>query len=397
MSPFSRHALVAGVIALLILAGYVVRIRTGMVDFAVNYRAGQRLMAGETLYQTADGHYMFKYLPASALIYLPLGRMPVESAKATWFAISLLALAWSFALVHALVPLPHRQYLLGLSALVLAKYFLHELSLGQINILITLLMLLATRALSQNAATGHDAAAGVLAGIATAMKPYAAVFFLYLLIKRNWVAVAAGLGTLATALLLPSLFYGVNGNLRVLREWAVTLSQSTPALLTNSDNVSVLAFFAKWLGPSTRALVAGAAVLAALALLMLAVIQRGSNRRADAVLECALLLTLIPLISPLGWDYTFVTSLLAVALLVNEFDAFPRAGQIVLAVNFGVIALAAFDLMGRHAYALFMQWSVTTLNFLVVVVALASLRFRPERQPAAEQVIRHGEHFLRRD
>jgi hypothetical protein len=27
------------------------------------------------------------------------------------------------------------------------------------------------------------------------------------------------------------------------------------------------------------------------------------------VLECALLLTLIPLISPLGWDYTFVTSI----------------------------------------------------------------------------------------
>src|SRR5215831_1180685 len=98
MSPFSRHALVAGVIALLILAGYVVRIRTGMVDFAVNYRAGQRLMAGETLYQTADGHYMFKYLPASALIYLPLGHLPIDAARAVWFTISLVALIWSFAL-----------------------------------------------------------------------------------------------------------------------------------------------------------------------------------------------------------------------------------------------------------------------------------------------------------
>jgi hypothetical protein len=34
--------------------------------------------------------------------------------------------------------------------------------------------------------------------------------------------------------------------------------------------------------------------------------------------------------------------------------------------------------MGRRAYTAFMQWSVTTVNFLVVVIALAYLRFRSE-------------------
>jgi alpha-1,2-mannosyltransferase len=319
---------------------------------------------------------MFKYLPASALIYVPLALLPIESAKATWFVISLLALIWSFALVHTLVPLPHRQYLLGVSGLVLAKYFLRELSLGQINVLVTLVMLLATRALSQNGGTRHDAAAGVLAGIATAMKPYAVLFFPYFLIKRNWVAVAAGTGTLVIALILPAIFYGVVANFRVLGEWAATLSQSTPTQLTNNDNVSVIAFFAKWLGTSPRALVAGAIVLVILGLLTLVVIRRGGNGRGRSVLECALLLTLIPLISPLGWDYTFVMSLLAVALVVNEFNVFPRSGQIALTMNFAVIALVVFDLIGRHAYAVFMQWSVTTVNFAVVVIALAYLRFR---------------------
>jgi hypothetical protein len=111
---------------------------------------------------------------------------------------------------------------------------------------------------------------------------------------------------------------------------------------------------------------------------MLVVILRGGHTRNRWVLESALLLTLIPLISPLGWDYTFITSLLCVALLVNRFDVFPRPAQIVLAANFAVIALAVFDLMGRHAYAVFMQWSVTTINFLVVVLALAYLRFRTD-------------------
>jgi len=355
-----------------------VRIRKGMVDFGVNYQAGQRLGAGETIYQTADGHYMFKYLPASALIYLPLSHLPLAAAQAVWFTISVLALICSFVLVHDLVPLPHRPYLAGVSALVLAKYFLHELSLGQINILVTLVLLLATRALAQSAGTRHDAAAGVLAGIATAMKPYALLFVSYFVIKRNWAAVAASMATLAIALIVPAMFYGVRGNIQVLGQWAATLSQSTPGLLTNNDNVSVMAFFTKWLGPSTGALIAAAIVVAALAILTLAVIWRSGNRRERAVLECALLLTLIPLISPLGWDYTFVMSLLAVALVVNAFDAFARTFQVILAMNFVVIAVAVFDVMGRHAYSVFMQWSVTTLNFLMIVIALAYLRFRTD-------------------
>jgi hypothetical protein len=125
-------------------------------------------------------------------------------------------------------------------------------------------------------------------------------------------------------------------------------------------------------------LVASGVVLAAFGVLMLTVIIRGGGDRARTVLECAMLLTLIPLVSPMGWDYTFLLALLAVALLLNAFDAFPRGAQVVLAVNFAVIALAVFDIMGRRAYAAFMQWSVTTVNFALVVTALAYLRFRTE-------------------
>jgi len=91
-----------------------------------------------------------------------------------------------------------------------------------------------------------------------------------------------------------------------------------------------------------------------------------------------MLLTLVPLVSPLGWDYTFLMSLLAVALLINAFDTFPKPVRVILTVNFAVIALAVFDVMGRRAYSAYMQWSVTTVNFLIVVVALAYLRFRAE-------------------
>ena len=42
---------------------YVIRIREDMVDFHVNYSAGERLRNGEDLYPTTDGHFMFKYRP----------------------------------------------------------------------------------------------------------------------------------------------------------------------------------------------------------------------------------------------------------------------------------------------------------------------------------------------
>ena len=375
MPHYLKQALIVAAIVVAIVAGYVLRIRDAMVDFGVNYRAGQRLEAGESLYPTTDSHYMFKYLPASALLYVPFTHLPLQSAKTAWFAISLLALAGSFVLVRKLVPLPHQPYVFIISGLVLAKYFLRELRLGQINILVTLVMLLSIRALTKKEIP-QKAAAGLLAGLATAMKPYSAIFFPYFLVTGNWTALATGVAALAVAIVAPVVFYGWQENFEVLQAWFATLSRSTPGLVTTRDNVSVIAFFSKWLGNSTGALVASAIVIAGLALLMLAVIRRGSHRRDSAVLECAMLLTLIPLVSPLGWDYTFLMSLLAVALLINSFPLLGRPAQALLAINFALIALAVFDLLGRDAYAMYMRWSVTTVNFLVIVIALAYLRFR---------------------
>ena len=346
-----------------------------MSDFAVNYQAGLRLAAGETLYQTADGHYMFKYLPSAALLYWPLAAIPLEAAKAIWFAMSVAGLIATFRLVRQLVPQPHVRFLTLLPALILAKYFLHELRLGQINILVTLVMLLGIRALTRSPGERDRTIAGAYVGTAVALKPYAALFIPYFVVQRQMWSLFAATAVLIAALAIPSIFYGFEGNLTVLRQWAGTLRQSTPTLLTNIDNVSILAFFAKWTGDPARAQVIGALVIAGLGVLTLIVIVRGRGHAAH-LLNGALVLTLIPLVSPLGWDYTFLMSFLAVSLLINHFGRFPRAAQLALAVNFAIIALAVYDVMGRQAYGTFMQWSITTVNFLVVVAGLVYLRFK---------------------
>jgi hypothetical protein len=360
-------------LALIASLAYVTRVRHEMVDFSVNYQAGQRLAAGETLYQTADGHYMFKYLPSSALIYLPLGPLPLEAAKAIWFALSIAALVLSFRVVRDLIPEGRIRHLWVIPALVLAKFILRELTLGQINLLVTLVMLMAVRAM---AVRGGQISSGALAGLATALKPYAALLFPYLCVTRRWRDAAAGAGVLAVALAVPSLFYGVGGNLRVLGEWAGTLAESTPAQLTNPDNVSVWAFFMKWMGDSGLTFALTAATIGLLGVAMLVVIVRGRQVPRAVVLEGAMVFTLIPLVSPMGWDYTFVMALLAVALLAHHFQAFPALARWALALNFALIGLTIYDVMGREAYAAWQQWSIATLNFAGVVAALTYLRLR---------------------
>ena len=349
---------------------YVVRIRGDMVDFGVNYRAAERIVAGETLYQPGDGHFMFKYFPFSAMLYAPLTVLPVEAAKAVWYALSVVgAVALFFGAKRIVSGDAQRPWwVIAIPPIVLAKFFFRELKLGQINILITLVLLFMVVSLLG----AHRARAGALWGLATALKPYGFIFFPYLVVTGNWPALASGLGVLAAAFVLPSIFYGFEGNVDVHREWYATVSESTPAQLGVADNVSIIGALTKWTGNAALSGKLAVVVLLLLAAVILAIIVRGRGMPRAAALECALLLTLIPLVSPMGWDYQLLTAVLAVTLLADHFVALPL--RWLLAINFIVIGFSIYDLVGRTAYQAFMNASVLTVCFAIVVAYLAYLR-----------------------
>jgi hypothetical protein len=221
-----------------------------------------------------------------------------------------------------------------------------------------------------------DIKAGVLWGIATALKPYALVFFPYFLLKKKWKSLLSGAGFLLLALLIPAAFYGWRRNITILKEWISTLSQSTKALLASQDNISITAFFIKWTGNQNISLLLSALVIAILAFLVLAVILVGRRMGRESVLECSILLILIPLISPLGWDYTLLMSVLGVTIIIHNFSGYSKLWRGVLVFNFFVIAFSLYDVMGRDLYTRFMSWSVITINFLILIGYLMYLRFR---------------------
>ncbi len=134
-----KKTLILLALALALAAAFELRVKDDMVDFSVNYQAAQRLRDGETLYRASDGHYQFKYMPFSAFLYLPFSLLPLGTAKAAWYVVVVTSTGLVFYLTLGLLRSDRRRSVLAAAAaaVVLGRYFLREIDLGQINALMT--------------------------------------------------------------------------------------------------------------------------------------------------------------------------------------------------------------------------------------------------------------------
>jgi hypothetical protein len=372
----ARCLAIAGLVLLAAAAVLVFRGRVGhqLYDFEVYRTAGVRALAGENLYRVEDGHWQFKYLPAFAILIAPIAALPVMAARGVWFfssvALLIVLLNRSFRL------LPDRRraagFLVGLTILALGKFYVREVGLGQSNLLLAIVVLFAVAALR----TRRERTAGVLLALATIVKPYAVLFLPYLVVRRRSRASAACLLTLGVALLLPAVRYGFQGNLALLGGWWDTVTTSTAPNLTGQDNVSFAAMFAKWLGPGTAASVLALAAGALALVACFGVLLRKTAVPSPEYLDAAVLLMLMPLLSPQGWDYVLLVSTPAVMLLLDRLEEFRVPWRVLLAVCLAVAGLTFWDLMGRELYRAFMMASVVSFCALVQIGMALQLRLR---------------------
>jgi Glycosyltransferase family 87 len=369
LRPFALTAL-----ALLAVVVYQTRIRREMVDFLTWRQTVVRALHAEPLYRLEDGHYQFKYLPGFALMMAPFGVLDANTGKMVWFAVSIGLLAavlrWSIA------ALPGRRLskgtLLALAIVLMAKFYARELLLGQINLLLGALLLAALLAVQR----GRRLTAGALVGVAVFVKPYALLLIPWLLVTRGGAAAGTAAAVVAVGLVLPATVYGWHGNLNLLRGWLDTVTASTSPNLLGNDNVSIAAMWAKWLGPGSLA--AGLAGLTVIGLVVLVaeVIRRRRAVPQPDYLECALLMLLIPLVSPQGWDYVLLLATPAVVCLVDRWRELTRVWQWGLGAALALMGLTMFDVMGRELYGRFMALSLVSVCALAVAVGLVHVRRR---------------------
>lgn len=371
----SRLRLV-GFLVLVLLAAivYTARVRREMIDFLTWRQAAVRALHAEPLYRIEDGHYQFKYFPFYALMMAPFGALDKETGKLLWYVVSIALLV---ALLRwSVVALPDRRLsrplLIWITVVLMAKFYAHELLLGQANLLLGALLLATLLAVQRD----RSVAAGVLPGLAVFVKPYAFILFPWLLVTAGWRAAVAAAAVVATGLVFPAVVYGWDGNLELLRGWLRTVTDSTAPNLLGNDNVSIAAMWAKWLGPGSLASALAWLTILATVVLVVAVWRRRQKVASPAYLECALLMLLIPLVSPQGWDYVLLLATPAVVCLVDRWRELTRGWRWGLGLALALMGLTMFDIMGRALYGRFMALSVVTVCALAVAAGLAHLRWR---------------------
>ena len=362
-------------VLLVVLAGLLYRskIEREMVDFQVYRVAAARARAGEPLYRPDDGHYQFKYLPAFALAMAPFATLEPDAAKTIWFAMSVgLLTAYIRWAVRAL---PERRrsepVLIWLTVILMAKFYGHELTLGQTNVLLGTLLVAALLAVQVD----RPEIAGALIGLAAFVKPYALLLLPWIGLTYGVSAAGACLGVIAVGLVAPAAIYGWRGNAALLAAWWRTVSDSTAPNLLVSDNISLAAMWTKWIGPGRLTTVlTGLSSAAALGLAVGVWLRRRAVDAPD-YLEVALLMLLVPLLSPQGWDYVLLLATPAVICLTDRWPEMSIEWRAVVAAALALMSLTLFDVMGRALYGRFMALSIVSVAALCLAGALARLRW----------------------
>src|SRR6187200_634881 len=168
------RAVVTALLVGLAIWVFVYKAAPKMPDFEVYGKTASRAAHAEPLYRASDGHFVFKYLPAFAVLSLPLVLVPEKLAEGIWFMSSVGLLVALLALAVRL-PFERRKsvrWLVLVTVISFAKLYAHELVLGQVNLLFAVIavgMLLAIK-------SGREALAGCLVVLAIVVKPYAVLF-----------------------------------------------------------------------------------------------------------------------------------------------------------------------------------------------------------------------------
>ncbi|HEA65045.1 MAG TPA: DUF2029 domain-containing protein [Candidatus Aminicenantes bacterium] len=378
MSNKTRSILLLILVFLFFSFVYQNFVKKDMVDFDVCYQGGKRIIKGEALYRVSDGHLQYKYSPASAVFFSLFTLFPNEVAKYIWYLSELIFLLLSLFISYDILPSKQKKKGLTLifSFLVLVKFFGREIELGQINIFIFFLLIMMVKALLNK----NDVKGGLFLGLSLIFKPYGLVFLPYFILKKRFKPIASGFGTVIIGLILPVIFYGLRGNIVILKEWQKTLSQSTPGLIDQYDNASIFAFFLKMMPDESRELalifIICSGLLIAFSFLWMMILGKKENLKMPEVLEYSFLFVLIPLFSPLAWNYNYLYSLLTIVFLINYIDKFPKVLKYLLIANLIIIGGSLWEVLGKDVFRFYTGYSLVVISYLIILFYLFYLRVK---------------------
>jgi len=386
-NPWMGFILV-GLVFLLFLFAEIWNGRFWLSDFEVYYKSAIRILQGQNLYRIeADGFYLFKYSPVSAVFFIPFAILPFGIAKiAYWLFYSFIMLTSIHMAINLATPnrmdeKPARiNSLVLLTGLILMVHFLRELHLGQVNFILLILYILMCRCLI----TGKPGAFGLFLSVSLFIKPFGLIFLPYLLYKGKWKEIAfVVLYTLILAI-VPLIFYRsldltVNQYVAWFNELITELvNKQEFAIPANQTIFSVIVRYA-CLGDVLRTpllfFVFQSIILVMLAVLVIILIHRGKEVANPEILEMIFLMGLIPLLAFSG-ENSFGLFLPAVVLILYSFRDLPAPMKILAILGFLFLGGNIYDLWGPGLSSWIDKVSLISIGSMSLCIVLAGFRFR---------------------
>lgn len=389
--------LVAGGAALSVQAASKQRPGT---DFHAKWMFGRLFYAGEPVYVLRpDVRGPPNYPPFAAMAFQVLAVFPLKVAAGLFYfgnlVLTVLAVRLTRRVVRRLWPESDaRVWPLVVAAACTAQFYLNNLNLVQIDVLLFVVVLWAITAYLD----GRDVAAAAGFVVATAVKLVPVFFVLWLLVRGRRRAVIAAVPIAAACLLLPIVQRGPERGIQDLKDYhalalkgvgegeidASYTNQSLGAAIhratrpppkPDARDYRVLDASA----PTARTVARVAAALVALALVANLYWLRRSGDPLSAFEFGAVFLT-GHLVSAITWKSHLVTLLFVVyAILTIPRRPLPgawRAGLGALAIAFGVVGIAGRDIVGNDLHHWIGGFSLLVWTMLLAWAAVMTLSHR---------------------
>jgi alpha-1,2-mannosyltransferase len=284
-----------------------------VVDLEVYQYTGHVLLQGGDILtaRTPRDGLAFIYPPFAALLCVPLVLVTPVLLKVVWLAATAVAVV---AVLHRLGLTGWWLSLAATAAILFVEPVRETLGFGQVNVFLMAIVVLDLVPGPRLLPGRRLLPAGVLTGLATAIKVTPALFVVYLLLARQWrtarvTLIAAGAATLLGAVLMPT---------ESLAFWQFLLAGDTRTGSTSFlFNQSILAATLRFAGADMTVYYAGLALSAVVAFAgaWAAAQWHGRGHPLFAVSLCGVATLLA---SPLSWTHHFVWVVPLAAVVVDR-------------------------------------------------------------------------------
>jgi alpha-1,2-mannosyltransferase len=406
---YSQFSRVHGLICITVAIGVILYCRHFWEDapgVTLYVEAARCMLDGRPL-QTCNAFYT--YPPIFALATIPLIPLPLVLQNLIWYALTLGGLGGCLVLSTRLAQqvgetpwtADERRWLYAIGALVSSKFVFASVASQNYDMVVVLLILAGLRCLTQ-LEPRSSTWAGVAFGCAAALKATPLVFLPYLLFKHHYRAAVAMAIALVVASASPDLAFTLGrraGEESYLLAWLHQVAapaltgnmQGSPHVFwaaVNTNNNSLRGLVGMFIGdadPSFKTMLY--AVYAAYVLIVAFLVSRSGHQRGAAVIDGALLLISMLMLSPMSSESHFVALMLAIfvvtAMWLKGDSDLSLIARCLLILSFLLINAAARDIVGMALTTWAKDHRLLVIDALLLLVPFALLvhRTQPATQP----------------